>query len=142
MVDRFERERLERGYCPWAVELRATGEFVGYVGLHDVPATIPAAPAVEVGWRLARPFWGRGIATEAAAAALRFGFQEVALTEIVSFTATRNVRSRAVMERIGMSRNPADDFEHPAVPAGSLRAHVLYRKQRPAGPSLSENSAT
>jgi RimJ/RimL family protein N-acetyltransferase len=83
---------------------------------------------VEVGWRLARAHWGKGYATEAARAALAFGFEQVGLNEIVSFTVPANTRSIAVMERLGMTRNPADDFDHPSLPEGSpLRRHVLYR---------------
>jgi ribosomal-protein-alanine N-acetyltransferase len=86
-------------------------------------------PAVEVGWRLARSAWGKGYATEAARAALTFGFEQVGLEEIVAFTAVGNQRSRAVMERLGMSHAPADDFDHPGIPAGHpLRRHVLYRR--------------
>ncbi len=84
-----------------------TGTFIGFVGLRDVPDNLSFAPGVEVGWRLARPFWGRGYATEAASAALTFGFETVGLTEIVSYTSAINLRSRRVMERLGMSRNPA-----------------------------------
>lgn len=132
-VDAFERELEARGYCPWAVAELATGEFIGFVGLHDVPSVLPFAPAVEVGWRLAERFWGKGYATEAARAALAYGFGEVGLTEVVSFTSVVNVRSRAVMERLGMLRDQSEDFDHPRVPAGSpLRPHVLYRLAAPA----------
>jgi ribosomal-protein-alanine N-acetyltransferase len=101
---------------------------IGFVGL--APATFPAhfTPAVEVGWRLARPYWNRGYATEAARAVLRFGFDVLGLPEIVSFTAVINQPSRGVMAKLGMRHDPADDFDHPRVPAGSpLRRHVLYR---------------
>ena len=88
--------------------------------------------AVEVGWRLATFAWGRGYATEAAREALRFGFEEAGLAEIVSFTAPVNERSRAVMRRIGMTHDPAGDFDHPALPPGHrLRRHVLYRLSSP-----------
>ncbi len=113
------------GYGLWALELRATGEFVGFTGLAPMPEGVPGAGGVEVGWRLAQPFWGRGLATEAARAALRFGFENAGLSEVNSITAVINVRSRAVMERIGMRE--ADRFEHPRVPEGSpLRPHVRY----------------
>jgi RimJ/RimL family protein N-acetyltransferase len=98
------------------------------VGLHRVNAALPCAPAVEVGWRLHPDHWGHGYATEAAGASLRFGFDEAGLVEIVAFTTTLNTRSQAVMERIGMARDPGADFDHPALPEGSpLRRHVLYR---------------
>jgi ribosomal-protein-alanine N-acetyltransferase len=128
LVERFEGERVARGFCPWAVEERASGAFIGFVGLHQVPEYLPCAPAVEVGWRLARPFWGRGYATEAATAAVDFAFDTLHADEVVSFTSTVNVRSRAVMERLSMTRRPAEDFDHPHVVQGHpLRPHVLYR---------------
>lgn len=128
LIDRFEAEFAERAYCPWAVEERSGGAFIGFVGLHQVPDYLPFAPAVEVGWRLARPFWGRGYATEAASAAIGFGFAVVGAREIVSFTSAVNVRSRKVMERLSMTRDPSEDFEHPTVAHGHpLRPHVLYR---------------
>jgi RimJ/RimL family protein N-acetyltransferase len=96
-----------------------------------MPVTFAPFAAVEVGWRLARAAWGAGYATEGARAALRFGFDTVGLDEIVSFTSPRNVRSWHVMEKIGMSRDPTDDFDHPRVPQGHpLRPHVLYRISR------------
>lgn len=129
-VDAWQTELEERGWSNWAVELRSTRQFIGFVGLSVPRRVLPFSPCVEVGWRLARAHWGRGYATEAARAVLRFGFERLALPEIVSFTAVPNVRSRAVMERIGM-RDTHQDFEHPAVPEGSpLRAHCLYRINR------------
>jgi RimJ/RimL family protein N-acetyltransferase len=121
----------ERGYGLWAVERNDTGGFIGYVGLW--PATFPAhfTPAVEVGWRLAADQWRHGYATEGARAALTYGFETVGLDEIVSFTSALNVRSWRVMERLGMQRDRAGDFEHPSVPEGHpTRAHVLYRIRR------------
>lgn len=121
------------GYGLWAVEIPGVAAFVGFVGLSPVDFPAPFAPAVELGWRLARAFWGRGIATEAALAAAAHGFGACHLDELVSFTVERNTRSRAVMERIGMRRDPAEDFEHPLLPEGHpLRRHVLYRLDRPA----------
>jgi RimJ/RimL family protein N-acetyltransferase len=114
------------GYGLWALELLATGEFIGFTGLAPMPEGVPGSDCVEVGWRLARSFWGAGYATEAARASVRFGFEEARLTEIDSITAVMNYPSRAVMQRIGMRR--ADFFDHPRVPAGSpLRPHVRYR---------------
>ena len=119
----------ERGWGLWAVEVVATGDFIGFTGLWSVPAPeFRFAPAVEVGWRLAREHWGHGYATEAARAAVEFGFTELVLEEIVSMTTVANIRSRRVMEKLGMTRDPADDFEHPRVPEGHpTRPSVLYR---------------
>jgi RimJ/RimL family protein N-acetyltransferase len=116
------------GWGLWALERKDTGAFIGFTGLAPVSFAAPFAPAVEIGWRLARPAWGHGYATEAARAAVGLAFDELGLDGLVSFTAPANVRSRAVMERLGMTRDPAEDFDHPRVPAGSpLRRHVLYR---------------
>ena len=127
-VDAIEQHFTNLGFGLWAVELVDSGGFAGYVGLW--PASFEAAftPAIEVGWRLAARFWGHGYAPEAARVVVRDGFERVGLTEIVSFTSAINQPSRRVMEKIGMSHDPADDFDHPAVPSGSpLRPHVLYR---------------
>lgn len=132
MVGRVEATFDERGFGLWAVEVLGGAPFIGFVGITPVRFQAPFTPAVEVGWRLARPFWGRGYATEAARAALDDGFVRVGLTEVVSFTAVANGRSRRVMERLGMTRDPADDFDHPLVPPGHpLRRHMLYRLSRP-----------
>jgi RimJ/RimL family protein N-acetyltransferase len=121
---RFERD----GWGLWALEVAETGRFIGYTGLAAATFEAHFTPAVEVGWRLARSAWGHGYASEAASAALAAGFDGAGLSEIVSFTATTNLRSIAVMRRIGMSRDPADDFDHPALPVGHrLRRHVLHR---------------
>lgn len=126
-VDGWQAQFSERGWSNWAAELRATGQFVGFVGLSIPKRVFPFSPCVEVGWRLAREHWGRGYATEAARAALRAGFGELGLNSIVSFTSATNVRSRAVMERIGM-RDMRENFDHPGIPEGhSLRRHCLYR---------------
>ncbi len=119
-----------RGYGWWALELRDTGEFVGRAGLDRVGADLPYA-GVDVGWRLKRSAWGNGYATEAGLACLAFGFEELALPEIVASTTAGNVRSQAVMRRLGMTRDPADDFEDPGAPEGPLRACVLFRTARP-----------
>ncbi len=121
-----------RGWGLWAVEVKEGPEFVGFVGLNELDFDAPFTPAVEVGWRLAREHWGNGYATEAARAALDFGFNQLALEEIVSMTTALNARSRRVMKRLGMVREPADDFDHPNIPAGRLRRHVLYRLRAPA----------
>jgi RimJ/RimL family protein N-acetyltransferase len=129
LVKRIERCFEERGYGLWAVEVRDEGAVAGFVGLEPVvDELLPFAPAVELGWRLAQPFWGRGIASEAATAAVAFAFGQLALTDLVSYTAAINVRSRRVMERLGMRRDPAEDFVHPGLPARHpLAPHVLYR---------------
>ncbi|MBS0450828.1 MAG: GNAT family N-acetyltransferase [Proteobacteria bacterium] len=127
-IDAWQLQFAQRGWSNWAVEIKATGQFIGFVGLSVPVRVLPFTPCVEVGWRLARSAWGQGYATEGAREALRFGFVTLGLAEIVSFTAVVNARSRAVMERIGMSRDAHEDFEHPAVPPGSpLRRHCLYR---------------
>jgi RimJ/RimL family protein N-acetyltransferase len=129
LVDRFGEEMAREGWAPWAVEVSGGGApFVGMVGLHRVNPALPCAPAVEVAWRLHPDHWGHGYATEAASAALGYGFGPAGLDEIIAFTTTLNVRSQAVMERIGMARDPGADFDHPRVPEGNpLRRHVLYR---------------
>jgi RimJ/RimL family protein N-acetyltransferase len=133
MIDRVDGRFDEVGYGLWALEIAATGEFIGFTGL-QAPAfgfEAPFMPAVEVGWRLARSAWGHGYATEAARRALAVGFDDVGLAQIVSFTSTTNLRSQAVMARLGMTHDPADDFDHPKLPADSpLRRHVLYRITR------------
>jgi RimJ/RimL family protein N-acetyltransferase len=128
LADTFAAEMAKYGFCPWAVEVGDGATFAGFIGLHNVPAYLSFAPAVEIGWRLARPWWGRGLATEGAGAALRFGFEALELDEIVSFTAVVNERSQRVMQRLGMTRASREDFDHPHVPEGHLvRPHVLYR---------------
>lgn len=115
------------GWGFWALERTGDGAFIGFVGLKHVPPELPCAPAVEIGWRLAFPFWGRGYATEAARASLAVAFAQLGLDEVVSFTTLPNRRSQAVMERLGLCRDPAT-FEHPLLPEGSpLRRHCLYR---------------
>jgi RimJ/RimL family protein N-acetyltransferase len=131
-IDRIEEHWREHGWGNWAVEVPGVAPFIGYVGLW--PADYVAnRPMVEVGWRLAREHWGHGYATEAAREALRFGFEEVGLEEIVSFTVPQNIRSRRVMERIGLVRDPAGDFDHPRVDPVAyphLVPHVFYRLAR------------
>ncbi len=128
MIARAEAHLDQHGFGPWAVEVRGGAPVIGFVGLVVPRFTAHFTPCVEIGWRLARAHWGHGYATEAARAALAFGFGTVGLAEIVSFTVPANVRSIAVMERLGMTRDPAGDFEHPNLPEGHpLRRHVLYR---------------
>lgn len=120
----------QRGWGWWAVEVAATGEFIGMTGLSPVEANMPFG-GVEVGWRLRRDAWGNGYATEAARACLAYGFDTLGLPEIVALTAVGNLRSQAVMRRIGMTRDPDGDFDHPNVPDGPVRRHALFRIQAP-----------
>ncbi|MFD0020745.1 GNAT family N-acetyltransferase [Streptomyces sp. NPDC058382] len=130
-VARFEAEFDERGYGWWAVQSQASGEFIGFAGLDPVDDDMPFT-GVEVGWRLARSAWGRGYATEAAMACLAFGFETLELPEILAVTTATNIRSQAVMRRIGMTRDAAGDFDDPTAPEGPLRPNVLFRIARGA----------
>ena len=131
LVDRIEAGFAEHGFGLWAVQRRDTGEFVGFTGLISRPDGTPLAGEVEVGWRLARSAWGSGFAGEAARAALTYGFDVAGLHEVMSMTARTNVRSWRVMERLGMIRDRAADFDHPALPPGHpLRRHVVHRIHR------------
>jgi ribosomal-protein-alanine N-acetyltransferase len=136
LIDRIEAGFDRDGFGLWALELRGGG-FIGFAGLARPEIAARFMPAVEVGWRLARHAWGHGYATEAARAALGFAFGPAALEEVVSFTSVGNARSRAVMERLGMTRDPAEDFDHPGIPIGDpLRRHVLYRLSADVGGRL------
>ncbi|MFE5804379.1 GNAT family N-acetyltransferase [Streptomyces sp. NPDC056491] len=128
---RFRAAFDRRGYGWWAVEVRATGEFIGFAGMDDVDDGLPFT-GVEIGWRLARASWGLGYATEAARAVLAHGFGTLGLPEILAVTTAGNLRSQAVMRKIGMTRNPADDFDDPDAPEGPLRPNVLFRLARGA----------
>jgi RimJ/RimL family protein N-acetyltransferase len=129
-IDTWTAEIEQRGWSNWAVELVASGAFVGFIGLSVPRRALPFMPCVELGYRLARPYWGRGLASEGARAALEFGFTSVGLEEIVSFTALLNLPSQAVMRRVGMI-DTHQDFDHPALPEGSpLRRHCLYKLTR------------
>jgi RimJ/RimL family protein N-acetyltransferase len=130
-VARFQADLDRRGWGWWAVEVRATGEFIGFCGLDPVEDDMPFT-GVEAGWRLTRTAWGHGYATEAARAVLDFGFRRLALDEILAVTVATNLRSQAVMRRIGMTHDPADDFDDPSVPDGPLRRGVVYRIGRTA----------
>jgi len=128
LIERFERFFEQHGYGLWAVEIPGEAPFAGYVGINPVEIDVTFAPAVELGWRLGRAFWGRGIASEAAIAAIAFAFERLGLGELVAYTAVINARSRRLMERLGMTHDPAEDFHHPGIPAGDpLSPHVLYR---------------
>ena len=123
------QEHIElHGWGFWALERTLDGAFVGAVGIAHARFEAPFTPAVEIGWRLPKAFWGKGYALEAAREAVRFGFEQLKLAEIVAFTLPANLPSRRVMERLGMERDPSDDFEHPAIePGHPMRHHVLYR---------------
>lgn len=130
-IDRIDAHFDEHGFGLWAVERLEEGDFIGFVGLHHLTYDAHFTPAVEIGWRLARTSWGRGYATEAARAAVDHAFTTLDLDAIVSVTVPANEPSRNVMRKLGMTHDPAGDFEHPNVPEGSpLRHHVLYRLQR------------
>ena len=139
LIARIETRFEEHGFGLWAVEVAGVAPLIGFIGLSVPRFEAAFTPCVEIGWRLAAEHWGRGYATEGAQAAARFGFEQVGLPDIVSFTVPDNVRSRRVMEKIGMTHDPADDFDHPLLPEGHrLRRHVLYRLNRgTTGPGTS-----
>lgn len=131
-AERVSRAISDNGWGLWAVETLADGAFLGFVGLAVPRFEAHFTPATEVGWRLARPAWGKGYATEAARRAVSYGFGQLGLSEIVSFTAVGNARSQAVMRRLGMTYDPTEDFDHPSVPVGhAVRRHVLWRLRAP-----------
>ncbi|MEK9498246.1 GNAT family N-acetyltransferase [Photorhabdus sp. P32] len=124
IIQRFEQQG---GWGLWAVELKETGDFIGFVGLNIPVAELPFSPCVEIGWRLDKPFWGKGYASEAARKTLDFAFTQLKLEEIVAFTTISNLRSQKVMERLGMVKDE-NTFLHPSLPNGHLlHEHVLYR---------------
>jgi RimJ/RimL family protein N-acetyltransferase len=126
------------GFGQWVVEIPGEASFIGVVGLETVSYDAHFTPAVEVAWRLGRAHWGKGYATEAARAALDYGFAQLGLDEIVAITVPANWRSRRVMERLGMTRAAEDDFDHPRLPEGPLKRHVLYRLRNPHPSLISE----
>lgn len=131
MIDRMQAGIAERGWGLWCLDI--DGACAGLVGLNAPAFAAHFTPCVEIGWRLARSHWGRGYASEGARLALAFGFDQLRLAQIVSFTTVANGRSRRVMDRLGMQRDPVDDFDHPRLAAGHpLQPHVLYRIDRPA----------
>jgi RimJ/RimL family protein N-acetyltransferase len=135
MVDRIEDHFGRHGFGLYALELRQEHEFIGFAGLSIPAFQAHFTPCVEIGWRLSAEYWGRGLATEAARAVVRFAFESLALDALVSFTVPANIRSRRVMEKISMTHDPGDDFDHPQLPEGHpLRRHVLYRLRRAGGP--------
>jgi RimJ/RimL family protein N-acetyltransferase len=127
IVDHFDRH----GFGVFAVEMLESRTFAGFIGLNIPSFDAPFMPAVEVGWRLAFDCWGRGLATEGARAAIQHGFESLGLEGVVSFTVPANLRSRRVMEKLGMTHDPIDDFDHPSLPEGHpMRRHVLYQLSR------------
>jgi 3-dehydroquinate dehydratase/shikimate dehydrogenase len=128
MLNRIQTKFDEMGWGLWAVSLTGAADFIGFIGLNRVDFSSHFTPAVEIGWRLGFEYWGSGYAPEGAKAVLHFAFNELNLPEIVSFTAAQNMRSRSVMEKIGMRHDSKEDFDHPNLPEGHpLRRHVLYR---------------
>lgn len=131
LVERIRGHFDEQDFGLWAAEKTSSGEFIGFVGISVPHFEASFMPCVEIGWRLARAHWGKGFATEGAREAMRFGFEQADLEEIVSFTVPMNQRSRSVMTKLGMQRGASDDFAHPSLPVGHrLRDHVLYRLER------------
>jgi RimJ/RimL family protein N-acetyltransferase len=131
IMKRIDQHFQQHGFGLFAAELRENQTFIGFIGLSIPNFEAPFLPAVEIGWRLAAEYWGRGLATEGAREVLRYGFEVLGLNSVVSFTVPANLRSRRVMEKIGMMHEAKNDFEHPRLPEGHpLRPHVLYRLDR------------
>jgi RimJ/RimL family protein N-acetyltransferase len=132
LVDKIEEHIQMNGFGLFAAELRSSPSFIGYIGLAIPSFQAAFTPCVEIGWRLSAVYWGKGLATEGAREVVRYAFRVLGLGELVSFTAPANIRSRRVMEKLGMTHDPADDFDHPKLPEGHpLRRHVLYRLKSP-----------
>lgn len=133
LLGRIRAHQAEHGFTFWAVEDRADGRLTGMTGLARATFAAPFTPCVEIGWRFFPDYWGKGYALEAARLALGYGFTALRLDEIVAFTTTGNRHSQGLMHRLGMTRDPADDFDHPLLPTGHpLLRHVLYRIKRAA----------
>ena len=131
LVDRINEHFKKHGFGLFAADLRKDKTFIGFVGVAVPSFKAHFTPCVEIGWRLAADYWGRGLATEGARAVVKYAFEELALDALVSFTVPRNIRSRRVMEKVGMTHDVSDDFDHPNLPEGHpLRRHVLYRFRR------------
>jgi RimJ/RimL family protein N-acetyltransferase len=130
-VDRCVARLNNDGFGFWAAELKETGEFIGFIGVQRAPNYLPCAPAIEIGWRLVKHVWGRGLAPEGAMASLDYAFREIGAGEVIAITTVNNTPSRRVMEKVGMSHDLSGDFDHPMVPEGNpARPHVLYRVRR------------
>lgn len=127
----YTRHIQEHGWGLWAVSAPRVADFIGWIGLWPIGFEAHFTPAIEVGWRLLPEFWGQGYATEGARASLHYGFNKLKLDEIVSITVPANLRSRRVMEKLGMHHNPQDDFDHPKLPEGHpLRRHFVYKLEK------------
>jgi ribosomal-protein-alanine N-acetyltransferase len=131
LFERINEHFRKHGFGLLVAQLREEQSFIGFVGLAAPSFEAHFTPCVEIGWRLAADYWGRGLATEAARAVVKYAFKDLGLDELVSFTVPGNARSRRVMEKIGMTHDASDDFDHPNLPEGHpLRPHVLYRLRR------------
>ena len=127
LVSFFQTSITHYGWGFWAAEITETAEFIGFIGINQPTQQLPFSPCVEIGWRLAKQFWGKGYASEGASACLKFAFEELALTEVVSMTPLLNHRSEKVMQRIGML-DTKQNFIYPTIPEGhKLAEHVLYK---------------
>jgi RimJ/RimL family protein N-acetyltransferase len=141
VIARIQAHQEKHGFCFFAAEVVRKAAFIGFVGIQYVPFEAGFTPAVEIGWRLARPYWNRGLATEAAQAVLNYSFETLRLEQIVSYAVSGNMRSRRVMEKINMRHDHAGDFDHPLLPDGhSLRRHVLYRLRRSEWRTLQQSA--
>ena len=133
LIENIEAHFDNRGFGLFATELKKGSEFIGFIGLHVASFQAHFTPCVEIGWRIATPYWGKGLATEGSQEVIRFAFERLRLESLVSFTVPENVASRRLMEKLGMTNDPAEDFDHPKLPPGHrLRRHVLYRLRNPA----------
>jgi len=133
LIENIESHFDNRGFGLFATELKAEGKLIGFIGLHVASFQAHFTPCVEIGWRIAVPYWGKGLATEGSREVIRFAFDRLKLENLVSFTVPENLASCRLMEKLGMTHNPADDFDHPKLPPGHrLRRHVLYRLKNPA----------
>jgi RimJ/RimL family protein N-acetyltransferase len=133
LMDDIESHFDNRGFGLFATELKAEGKLIGFIGLHVASFQARFTPCVEIGWRIAFPYWGEGLATEGSREVIRFAFERLRLESLVSFTSPENIASRRVMEKLGMTHDPAEDFDHPKLPPGHrLRRQVLYRLRNPS----------
>ena len=131
LVDDIEAHFRQHGYGRFAVEPRGEARFIGYIGLAISDFEAHFTPCVEIAWRLAAEYWNRGLATEGAQRVVEYAFDMLRLKALTSFTVPTNLRSRRVMEKLGMTYDPRDDFDHPKLPPGHpMRHHVLYRLTR------------
>lgn len=133
MIENIESHFDNRGFGLFATELKSEKKLIGFIGLHVATFEAHFTPCIEIGWRIAAEYWGKGLATEGSREVIRYAFERLRLESLVSFTVAENVASRRLMEKLGMTHDPADDFDHPRLPPGHrLRRHVLYRLKNPA----------